>query len=63
MPGCHGQDRVKDRQAWCTEPASYTRTWGMFTMGRPERQATAWLWEGPCEEERSQTITLESGVR
>ena len=33
MPGCNGPDRVKVRQAWCTETASQTRTWGKFTMG------------------------------
>jgi len=33
MPRCHDGDRVKVRQAWCTETASETRTWGMFTKG------------------------------
>jgi hypothetical protein len=33
MPGCNGQDRVKVRQAWCTEPTWQTRTGGKFTMG------------------------------
>jgi hypothetical protein len=32
-PSCNGPDRVKVRQAWCTETASQTRTWGKFTMG------------------------------
>ena len=32
-PGCNDLDRVKVRQAWCPEAASYPRTWGLFTMG------------------------------
>ena len=32
-PRGNGGDRVKVRQAWCTETASETRTWGMFTKG------------------------------
>jgi hypothetical protein len=35
MPGCNGQDRVKARQAWCTEPTWQTRTGDKFTMGSP----------------------------
>src|SRR6266571_181248 len=33
-PRCNDGDTVKVCQAWCTETASYTRTWGPFTMGR-----------------------------
>ena len=33
-PRCNDGDTVKVCQAWCTETASYTRTWGTFTMGR-----------------------------
>src|SRR6266446_2175211 len=31
--GCHGLDTGKVRQAWWTETASQTRTWGTLTRG------------------------------
>jgi hypothetical protein len=33
MPHGHHEDRVKVRQAWCTETAWQTRTWDTFTRG------------------------------
>ena len=33
IPRCNGGDRVQVRQAWWTEPASDTRTWGRFPRG------------------------------
>ena len=32
-------------------------------MGSLRATSDLRLWQGPCEEERSQTIALESGVR